>query len=341
MLTQYDPKSPAFCRLGRFDPSEAACELWWSGAGIRTNLACTRLEAEVETPEGPHMPWLAAVVDGAPVARFALMPGRHRYAVLSGMDGATVHEVELLRDTQPTDQDAGPVKLLGLHTDGAPALPRPRARLIEFIGDSLTVGEGTVGAEDEQEWIMAWISNIHAFPERVARRLDADKRVVALGGWGAYRAWDGDGEHRIGRVYDRLCGVMPAGQAPFDFAAQRHADAVVINLGTNDASGIDKLPGDARAGELERLTDSAEALLAQVRAAQPEAWILWTYGLCKSVLRAPLEAAVARRQAAGDGRVRYVPLTDSAGDVGSRSHPSRRAHARAAAEIAAALEEVL
>ena len=121
------------------------------------------------------------------------------------------------------------------------------------------------------------------------------------------------------------------------FGDERPADAVVINLGTNDFSGLEKLFGRAEAG-FAALEDSAEVLLALVRKRNPGAKILWAYGLCGAGASEPLKRAVARRIAGGDGNVRYLALTDCGDDLGSRGHPGRHAQARAARQIADCLE---
>lgn len=341
MMARYDPRGAACLRLGRFNPDETACNLWWSGSGVRTRFEGRRLEIEAAAADDEHTPFIAVTVDGAPVARFALRPGTHRYDLLGRMEAGVWHDVAVLRDSQPTDGDRAPVALDALWAEGTLAAPAPKKRLIEFLGDSLTVGEGTVGPKDAMEWRMLWISNQFAFPTLVCESMDAEKRVIALGGWGAYLSYDANPDHAIGRIYDRLCGAAPAGDAPYDFAAQRRADAVVINLGTNDAGAIGGMAGPGRGAALAALEESAVRLMEDVRARNPGAAILWAYGLCGNDVRAPLERAVERRIAAGDARLRYLALDDCAGDVGSRMHPGRAAHRRAAAQIAGALDEMM
>ena len=340
-LRRFDPRDPAFLRMGRYDPAEPACMLWWSGSGIRLRAACRRLEIEARIPDSEHIPWLAVTLDGAPVARFPMLPGEHRYPVLEGMDPAVSHEVALYRDTQPHDTDLGPISLTALYMDGDPRPAQPNLRIVEFIGDSLTVGEGLMGGADAMEWRMSWISNTFAFPTLAAARLRAEKRVVALGGWGVWRSWDGDPACRIGRIYRQLCGVVPGGEVPYDFNQHRPSDAVVINLGTNDTSALAELPEEAQPDAREAITRRAVELMETVREVAPNAAILWAYGLCGGVLAEPLRKAVALRQGAGDDRVRYLALTDCGDDLGSRQHPGRAAHARAAREIAEALEPML
>ena len=81
-------------------------------------------------------------------------------------------------------------------------------------------------------------------------------------------------------------------------------------------------------------------LLALVRAHNPDAAILWAYGLCGDAVAEPLKRAVARRVAGGDGNLAYLAL-DNAEEPGSRCHPGRRAHQRAAAQIAEALRQMM
>lgn len=336
-MKRFELPGPAFLRMGRCGADENGCALWWSGSGVRTRLSCARLEVEARAGDDEHIPWLAVMVDGAPVARFPLRPGAHRYSVLGRLEAGAAHEIAILRDTQPTDADSGPLALTAIYTDGAPEAPAPRPRLVEFIGDSLTVGEGTVGPASGHEWRMIWISNQFAFPSLAAETLNAEKRVVALGGWGAYLSYDADPNRAIGRIYDRLCAIVPGGDVPYDFAAQRPADAVVINLGTNDGSALGRLEGAARQEGLSAFEESAVRLLEQVRVHNPGARIVWAYGLCGNPLENQLRRAVERRRAAGDELVEYLALTDCAGDNGSRGHPSRAAQAMAARQIAEAL----
>ena len=346
MLTCYDPKDEQrFLRMGRFDPAEPSCALWWSGSGLRTQIDCSRLELEAEVAEAEHTPWLAVTVDGAPVARLPLMAGRHRYALLEGMERGCAHEVAVTRDTQPCDSDAGPLLLRAVYSDGEPHAPTPRPTLIEFIGDSLTVGEGCVGPVGAMEWRMAWISNLFAYPTLVSERLNAEKRVIALGGWGVWRSWDSNPDCAIGRIYNRLCAVVPGGDIPCVFPSHRPPDAVVINLGTNDASALNALAPVERPAMQAEITRSALALIRQVRGHAPHAVILWAYGMCGDPLKDCLGAAVAQAQAEGDGRVAWLALEHPEGlasrrfgDVmGSRNHPGRKAHQSAAKQIADAL----
>ena len=62
------------------------------------------------------------------MARFPLRPGTHRYDLLGGMEAGVAHDIEILRDTQPTDSDTAPLLLDALYTDGTLCAPESRPR---------------------------------------------------------------------------------------------------------------------------------------------------------------------------------------------------------------------
>ena len=134
-----------------------------------------------------------------------------------------------------------------------------------------------------------------------------------------------------------LSASVAAGDIPYDFGG-READAVVINLGTNDAGPVSRAEDRAEAGR--EFKKSAEELMCKVRQRQPGAYILWAYGLCGGAMDKDILEAVEARRAAGDKRVGYLALTDCGQDLGSRGHPGRGAHERAAGEVAEALTRV-
>jgi lysophospholipase L1-like esterase len=331
---------PRFLPLGRHDPKETQAHLWWSGSGVRLKTACTRLDIEVTSTCTDHAAYMGVLMDGAPVCRFPIVKGTRRVTALAGLDKGFAHEIAIIRDTQPSYDESAPVILDAIYTDGEIAPIEERPLLIEFIGDSLTVGEGTMGPYGEgQEWRMLFISHMPAFPTLVAEAMKADKRVVALGGWGAARSWDNQQDSRIGRIYGQLCGVTPGGQVPAP-AEERPADAVVINLGTNDASALAGLGADELPKARAELRTRAVELMEAVRARYPRAVIVWAYGLCGHAVEDILRGAVEDVRAAGDLNAHYLSLSD-AQTLGSRMHPSRDAHRRAAGEIADRLKQLL
>ena len=339
-MERYSLPDTRFVTVGRHDTNEKEQNLWWSGSGVRVKLACKRLDVEATSTAADHAQWLGVLVDGAPITRLPMVQGTHTYPLLAGLDDHFPHEITILRDTQPSYDETGAVVLNAVLTDGTPEAPDARPRMLEFIGDSLTVGEGTMGPYGEgQEWRMLFISHMPAFPTLVAEEMGADKRVIALGGWGAARSWDNQTDSRIGRIYGQLCGVTPGGQVPA-LADERPADAVVINLGTNDGSALAGLEADELPAAQAELRARAAELIETVRARYPKAVILWAYGLCGHAVEEILKGAVDDVRAKGDLNAHYLSLSD-AQTLGSRMHPSRDAHRQAAREITDELKKLL
>jgi lysophospholipase L1-like esterase len=159
---------------------------------------------------------------------------------------------------------------------GRPLPPRPRARRIEFIGDSYTVGYGNAspGRACTAREVHDRTDTQRAFGPLLAKRLDADYRVIAYSGFGVVRNYAG------GRPGESLPGLYPRAvpddPAPLDTDEGWWPQVIVINLGTNDFSTPLKA-GEAwasaealRAAWRERYVAFAESLLSR----RPEAQLV-------------------------------------------------------------------
>ena len=123
-------------------------------------------------------------------------------------------------------------------TDGA-ALPAPRARAraIEYIGDSWTVGYGAASSDrtcsDDEVWRRT--DNSLAFGPRLARRLGADFRILAISGRGMVRNFSNGGGDTLPAAYARLLPNDTRLAAASDDPTWT-PQLIVIGLGTNDFS---------------------------------------------------------------------------------------------------------
>lgn len=202
---------------------------------------------------------------------------------------------------------------------------RERRGEILFVGDSLTCGEGTVGAAEEQDWLPAWSGFVHGLSRRTAEALDLEGRLIARSGWGVYSDWQGERQNNLGRLIASL---------PRDPAAEEAVEIAVIHLGTNDAA----------AGTDPALVQEAGIrLLEQVRERAPRAQIFWAYGMLGDALAPALQQMVRRYvDRSGDRRVHFVPLPDTKeNELGALRHPGAAAHGRAAGVLTAAVRAVL
>lgn len=344
---------PQLRLMGRQAPLPGPLTLFYTGSGIDCLYAGSELRLHLKAGYDRFEPWLAVEVDGAWIARFPVAEGESTVCLFRGLDPGQPRRVRVLKETQPLDDNPGYfLQVTALEYDGDfLPLPAPKARL-EFVGDSLTSGEGAIGAQCEDDWVPAFFSGENTYPRMAAAALQADWRVVSQSGWGILSGWDNDPRHRVLRHYRTVCG--PAGgahnaalgaQMPYDFAAWP-ADAVIVNLGTNDGHAmhnpawIDPATGREYAqrdtpGHREELAQAVMDGLALLRSCNPGAVLVWCGGMLDRELCPLLEKAVRRYSAAaGDANAYYLMLPRvNARTLGARHHPGRDAHRAAAGAL--------
>ena len=62
-----------------------------------------------------------------------------------------------------------------MNKDGEFCKPKDYSCKIEFVGDSITTGEGLVGGPDEQEWITQWMACNDNYAVRLTQVLRGDE----------------------------------------------------------------------------------------------------------------------------------------------------------------------
>jgi len=129
-----------------------------------------------------------------------------------------------------------PASFGGIFVDGEDQVlpaPRPLPRLIEFIGDSDTLGfASTANRRDcSEEEVFSATDTSRAFGPQVATRLGADYRIVARSGIGLVRNYEGTTPHST--MPARYPLAIPSEPAAARLP-ERAADIVVTALGSND-----------------------------------------------------------------------------------------------------------
>lgn len=352
---------------GRTTGELSPLTLFWTGSGLEWNAQGSELWIEVEADYDSYEPWIGIFVNGVPVSRRMVTAGRHWVCVFRGMSADTVKNVLVVKDSQAMSGDPECcLQVTAVRFDGMfqPVADKPYR--IEFVGDSITSGEGAIGAAAEADWIPMWFSATDNYAAMTAAALGAEHRILSQSGWGVLTGWDNDRRSNLPAYYEQVCGVLTGARnerlgarRANDFAAWQ-PDIVVVNLGTNDGGAFDspawRDPGTGESFRMRRNGDGSmheedvasferavREFLVKLRRFNPGAYVVWAYGMLGTPMLPAIERATGDYRAqTGDERVAVVRLPEMTADtVGARSHPGKRAHEAAAVALAAALRPLL
>jgi lysophospholipase L1-like esterase len=199
---------------------------------------------------------------------------------------------------------------------GAVTMPLSRpANLVEFIGDSITVGQPNANRP------------FTAYPWLVAEALGAGHTQVAQGGACLVN------QDCYGMVDWFRRSSAWVSSDDWNFGTYR-ASAVVINLGTNDVGhGVTTA----------QFQQNYVTMLERVRQAYPDAEI-FAMGVFRGRYVTETRNAVAARTAAGDAKVHFIDTAgwvDPATDTTDNVHPTDAGHAKIAQRLRPILDQYL
>ena len=354
---------PAVRALGRHTARDPLT-LYWTASGIELLFNGSELWVDFRCDYAVIEPWVSVELDGAWYARFAPNPGDSRVCLFRGMTPGTPKHIRLLKDVQAMPKDPRHLlQITALEYDGGTFLPLPEPKMrLEFVGDSITSGEGAIGAQCETDWTGAFFSAENHYARMTADALGAEYRIVSQSGWGTLCNWQNDPRSVLPRVYTQLCCLQPNAPDALrenDFAVWR-ADAVIINLGTNDEGAFRNPPwhdpetgaefkqhtlpdGSFAPADAARLAQAVCDFLALVRSKNPQALLVWCFGMLGGKLLPVLQSGLdLYKNKSGDTRAYLIALPAATAEtLGAREHPGAAAHRAAAEVLTAFLKEKL
>lgn len=220
----------------------------WPGITLQAEFSGTAINLRLDDSENR---WRVEIDDSTiELSR----PGRQELHVHDLQPGA--HRITV----QKLGESAAASELSGLYLPpGTKPLPAPpaRAELVEFIGDSDTVGFGNTAAirSCTGEEIFAATDTTRAYPALVAKAMGADLRIYARSGIGLLRNYGGGGT-----VMPQLYPHPLPSQRAIPELPHQAANVIVIALGSNDF-GSPLPPGEAWSNKAELAADFAPALV--------------------------------------------------------------------------------
>ena len=339
--------------------------LFWSASGIEICTNASELWIQVSSDYSVNEIYLAVQISGYTIARFMAPKEKTWICVAKNLNPQEKNNISIIKDSQPSAFD--PNHIVQIYqiavTKNAEFFQVPKKDcFIEFIGDSITSGEGLCGRPEAPEWISSYISVSNNYAMQIAKIKNAEISIISQCGWGITRGWDSNIYSNIPSHYQNVCSIFNSPMQKelgscqeYDFS--KKADFVVVNLGTNDNSSFNNPWTDESTGKVyqyqvnddgtvaesskKEIYEGIKKFLYQIRKNNPSAKILWVWGMLKlDKIPAILQNAMEDyKKESGDQNVFSLEL-DAMEDVenhlldkGSRWHPGPKTHELAAKKI--------
>ena len=236
------------------------------------------------------------------------------------LDGG-YHTVRVERANKVGD---GNMRITSIEFNGTLKRPQTNAGAlnIEVLGDSISEGIGT-GTSSDKAWDSAGGGDnaYYSYAAVMGRELNANLSVVAYAG------------KAIKEVREECYPYIGhGGVGNYNFSAANQKDVVVINLGTNGAYNVETRGNDTD----NDIKNEAIAIMTEVRKNNPNAYIIWVYGMMAPNQEhfAAYEDAVS---AMNDRKIIAYKIGEKNSFTGhgyDNYHPSKDEHAQYGKELA-------
>lgn len=339
--------------------------LFWGASALEIKVKASEVWVEISSDYENLEIWIAVEINGFQISRFMLSKEKKSYCLARNLNPEKENLITIIKDTQPMPDDKKhslTIHSISLNAEGEFCKNPPRAKKIEFIGDSITSGEGLAGNWDENEWIPQWFCASKTYAMQIAKKINADWSMISQCGWGIKWAWNGDRNCALPDYYENVCSIMKGSlqselgvNEVFDF--ENGSDFVILNLGTNDDSAFSQpawISSDGKKYELhldsngvateedgKQISERVKSFLHIIRQKNPHAKIIWTYGMMtlKAIPKYIERGVEEYKSETNDNDVFTLHLKSMDAiecgndDKGSRGHPGFITHQKAAEKL--------
>jgi lysophospholipase L1-like esterase len=306
--------------LGRTYSKDGMHFFNWSASGFEFTFKGSGVRAEIvsNAPGGGNNAYIKVFVNGVEQPDIVLTKAKQTVTLAEGLDPNNTYTIRVVKRSNARSSTAALVSLK-LNDGEKLAPPTDKDRLIEFVGDSITVGySASAEASSTTSWSTATEDGTKTYSEYIAKAFGADYHVIAVSGRGIARNYGNTTERLIPLLYASLDDYNLEG-VKYDF--KRQADVIVINAGTNDASGtVQGLTAD-------EFKSTLKAFLLDVRAKNPNAEIIYAYGMMGGGWMTQIKQVVEELRTAGDTHINFLKLKQCTGnEKGIASHPTAESY---------------
>ncbi len=287
----------------------------WSASGFEFSFKGSGATAKIASsfPNSSNKAYIKIYIDGIEQKDVSIIGTTQTVTLAKNLDPQKEHTVRVIKRTNARSSSTALVSLT--LTDGEKlAPPEKKERLIEFIGDSVTVGYSTV-AGNSTTWSTSTEDTTKTYVTQIADAFDADYTVTAISGRGIVLNTDGSNTLLFSEIYPALDIYNNPG-VEYDFSEQ--PELIVINLGTNDANNPSLTSYEFRVG--------LKAFLKMVREKNPNAEILYAYGILSTGFTEDMRAVISELNGEGDDKISFMTLSPCTSGEKSIGHPKASAY---------------
>ena len=310
---------------GRTVSEGDAVRFGWSGVSFTTTFAGTALHATLGASSSANE--MEVIIDGAPAPerRITIASGKATYTVADELAPGP-HTVTLHRRTEGS---VGVASFHGFTVDGGALVPTPSpfVHRIEIVGDSITCGYGTECTSANEAFSTKSENHYLTYGATAGRLLSADVHTVAWSGKGLVENYGTDQSATMPDLYGRAFATDAATSWPF---ASWTAEAVVINLGTNDWNHSPPVDPSTFAAAYDDFATDIESRYPGVA----------VFGVGNKLVGSAHLTAVKTAMSKKPSR-HYVEFALKASEGICCQHPCASTHARWGQELAAAMSTAL
>jgi hypothetical protein len=319
--TFHNANSSAYTYVGRFDFSDkTGPKVWAPGAYIKVDFqgSFCALKIRDENKFYTHYNYIHVVIDDTIIRRIKLSKTENTI-VLGKHFSKKKHHLVICKDTE---SDIGFIQFEGLYCQSISKVKK--SAIIEFIGDSITCGNGSdlsrVNCEDGK-----WFDQHNAFMSYgaiLARRLKREWMLSSVSGIGLTRSCCGN-ELTMPECYQYI-SFKPSSKKYL--VKKEHPDLVCVTLGQND--GLQKKP---------LYVSSYLKFLTLLRKTHPKTqFVLCTSPMAKEKLRNHLKDCIQQvvriAKNRGEQKLEMFAYSKTYGK-GCLSHPTVEEHLKIAQEL--------
>ena len=315
----------------------------YGAAGFEVKFYGTALYANLSAvinnggDNGMYEPRMQVLVDGETVPEDDLQAkiiqitkaADNEVTLISGLNEG-VHTVKVLKRTAyargTTLMDEAGLKSFRTNNGGYIMSPDKKPELkIDLYGDSISCAYGNLSETYRIGNMTSKNTNaLLGYHYLAAQALNAQINVQAHSGWGIYVNTSGTTDW--GQWYNNYEKLAYGKSAVWDFSRYQ-SEVVVINLGTNDATGVGKTyNSETFKGYYKQMIDGLMAKYGT------DAKFVLCYGMMGT--NSTVGADIAAVASSYGSNVKYLQLDDNGRGFNNQGHPSQRSHKMAGEKLA-------